>query len=333
METRSSQSIKAVIILGPTASGKTRLGVEVGKKFNGEIVSADSRQIYRGMDIGTGKDLAEYGTGRQGVAYHLIDLVEPDDEFNLFLYLRHFNSTLLALRQRDKLPVAVGGSPLYIKAVLENYQMPGRPSNPEARQQWEHLSSQQLRQKLQEQSPDLYARTDKTQRRRLVRALEIASASSEGEEGRGGGGAAEVKLAPLLIAPYYPRREMHRRIEQRLDERLYHGLLEEVKQLHERGVNWERLEFFGLEYRAAARYLKGEVEYEEFREQLLAGIRRFCKAQDGWFRKFERDGWDIHWIPRGEPRKAFDLVELFIHDKPLPEPELRLNEILYGPRS
>jgi tRNA dimethylallyltransferase len=321
-----------IVILGPTATGKTRLGVQLARRFNGEIISADSRQFYRGMDIGTGKDLAEYGTGSAAVPYHLIDIVEPEEEYNLHRFVRDARNAIADITRRGRLPIVVGGTSLYLHALLERYEVPGGAPDPVFRKTLEGMSSEDLAAQLQELDPALYARTDLSQRRRIVRALEIAvskrpTTSSEAEPGE------ELRLKPLLMGPYFPRHEVHARIAERLRARLAAGLLEEVQSLHARGVSWERLEFFGLEYRYVSLYLQKRISRTELEQTLLARIRRFCKAQDIWFRKMEREGWVIHWLPQGNAGIAADLAERFLAGQALPPPEVRLNDILYGPRS
>ncbi len=316
-------------MLGPTATGKTRLGVGLARRFEGEVVSADSRQVYRGMDIGTGKDRCDYGVGAAAVPVHLLDLAEPREEFNLHRYIECFRRVLAQLAARRRLPVVVGGSPLYLKAIIEDYDLPGGPPNHEFRQSLSALSDSDLVERLRTRAPDLLSRVDLTQRRRVVRALEIARTRNLAECGQ----SRPPRLTPLLLAPYYPRAEVHRRIEQRLRERLREGLLEEVEGLHKAGVSWERLACFGLEYRCAAEFLAGRIEYDRFFERLLASIRRFCKAQDCWYRRFERDGWPIHWLPEGDFARAAELVERFLAGRELPPPALRLQDIRYGPRS
>jgi len=308
--------------------GKTRLGVSLARRFKGEIVSADSRQVYRGLDIGTGKDLDEYGAGAERIPCHLIDIVDPTEEYNLFRFLADAPQAINDIAARGKLPIAVGGTPLYLNALLDGYAMEGGAPDPNLRRELEGLATPDLCEMLEREAPDVFARTDLTQRRRVVRALEIAR-SRQGAPPC----PPAAPLDPLLIAPYYPRQEVHRRIAQRLDSRLRDGLVEEVRALHDRGLSWERLEFLGLEYRCVAQHLQHRMGLAEMCEKLRARIRRFGKSQDVWFRKMEREGKVIHWLPRGDLGKAVRLVEQFLAGTPLPPPEITLKDTLYGPRS
>ena len=322
--------LRCVAVLGPTATGKTKLGVHLARLFDGEIVSVDSRQVYRGMDIGTGKDLQEYGEGVDAVRTHLIDCVEPTDEYNLHRFTADAARALRAIAAHQKLPFLVGGTPLYLNALLMQYEMPGGAPDPVLRDRLTEKSTPELLDRLRTGAPDLFERIDKSQRKRIIRAVEIA----ETRTGRAQEIAATVPpLKPVVLGVYYERREVHRRIEERLDRRLKSGLIEEVARLHEEGVSWERLEFLGLEYRYASYFLQGRITAEDLRETLLRRIRRFCKSQDVWFRKMERDGIVIHWIPHGDRVQAAKLVKRFLDDEPLPAPEIRLSRIHYGPRS
>lgn len=316
--------MKLLVVTGPTATGKTHLGVALARLFNGEIVGADSRQVYRGMDLGTGKDLAEFGD----VPHHLIDIVDPRHEYNLHSFLRDAAGALADIASRRRLPVVVGGSPLYVQALLENYELPGGAPDPAFRAGLADLSTDELLARLLAEAPGLYARTDKTQRQRVIRALEIAHCAPSD-----GGVSPLPELDALVLAPYYPRKTVHERIRLRLEQRLQAGLLEEVQRLHDNGLSWERLEFFGLEYRDAARHLQGNLDADAFFTALFTHIRRFCKAQDVWFRKMERQGTVIHWLPEGDPGEAEKLVALFLRDDPLPPPRIRISEIHYGPTS
>ena len=300
--------IKCLVITGSTATGKTRLGVNLAHRFNGEIVSADSRQVYRGLDIGTGKDLAEYSVDGESVPYHLIDVAAPTEDFHLFKYLELAKTVLEDIAARGKLPVVVGGSPLYVKALLDGYDCDGGAPNEELRQELADKPLSELIQILKEEAPEpLFARTDLTQARRVVRGIEIARFGKLGE-GR------PIIDESLIIMPYYARAEIHSRIEKRLDERLQCGMLDEVRALHDAGVSWEKMDWLGLEYRFCAKYLVGELQFQEMRDALLAHIRQFCKRQEGWFRKFERDGKIIHRIPYGNLEEAARLTENFLNN-------------------
>lgn len=322
-----------IMVVGPTAGGKTRLGVEIARRFGGEIVSFDSRQVYRGLDVGSGKDLAEFAATATAPAVpcHLIDVADPDEPFDLHRFLPLAQQAVRDIRGRGRLPVGVGGTTLYVKAFLENYDLPGGNPDPARRAELSALDAAELVRRLAALAPETAARLgEDAPRRRLVRALEIALS---------GGNAAAVTrpvldLDPLLLAPYFPRLEMHARIAARLDARLQGGgLLEEVAALHRRGVGWERLDSFGLEYRFIARHLQGKLSFAAMRDQLLAGIRNLCKAQDIWYRKLEREGYVIHWIPGGDAALATERVRQFLAGEPLPPPEIRISEVFYGPKS
>lgn len=319
--------IKCVVVLGPTATGKTRLAVALARTFNGEVVSADSRQVYRGLDIGTGKDLREYGSGDRRIPTHMIDVAAPGEPYNLHRYTGDARRALRDIAHRDRLPIVCGGSHLYIDALIRNYTLTGGPPDAELRRTHADKSDAELDEELRRISPEVHARTDTAHRHRLLRGVEIARQSAPSPT------PPSVPLHPLLIGPYFPRPEIHQRIEARLDQRIREGLLEEVRGLHDAGVSWERLDFLGLEYRFAARHLRDDIDADTFRNTLLAAIRRFCKAQEIWLRKLEREGWTLHWIPEGDRETGIELTRRFLADAPLPSPEIRLNDRLYGPRT
>ncbi|MCR4576122.1 MAG: tRNA (adenosine(37)-N6)-dimethylallyltransferase MiaA [Lentisphaeria bacterium] len=315
----------AIVITGPTATGKTRLAVHIARQFNGEIISADSRQVYRGMDLGTGKDLEEYGTGSNAVPYHLIDVCPPNEDFHLKKFLEMALSAMDDIAARDRLPVIAGGTPLYVNAIIRGYDLPGGEPDPQLREELQLLSHEQLMSRLQAvATPELLKRVDITQDKRIIRAIEIAvSPHTESI-------CTKPLENPLIIAPYFPRKVVRERIEYRLDERLTLGLVQEVQSLHDHGVPWERLEWFGLEYRYIAKYLQNLLSYAQMRTELLAKICNFCKSQDIWFRKMEREGLIIHWLPEGNTEEAVSLVRKWLAHEPLPQPAIRLAEIYYG---
>lgn len=322
--------LDVLFVVGPTASGKTRLAVALARRFAGEIVSADSRQVYRGMDLGTGKDLAEYAAGEAGpaVPLHLVDVVEPWEEYHLFRYLAAARAALAEVAGRCRLPVVAGGTGLYLKALLDGYRLDGSGPAPALRRELEARPDAELLATLQREAPDLAARVDRSQHRRLVRAVEIAR-TRLGEPAA----PAPPVVRPLLLGVFWPRAELHRRIEARLDARLAAGLLDEVRRLHAAGVSWERLESLGLEYRFCSRFLQGQLSAEAMRRDLLTGIRHLCRRQDIWFRRFEREGRVIHWLPGGDVEAAAALVHAFLSGRPLPPPAVRLSETFYGPLS
>ena len=315
----------ALVITGPTATGKTKLAVHLARRFGGEIISADSRQVYRHMDLGTGKDLDEYGDGADRVPCHLLDVVDPQEDFHLKKFIELALAAMDGIRSRNRLPVIAGGTPLYVNALIRGYDLPGGEPDPQLREELQSLSHEQLMARLQAvATPEFLKRVDITQDKRIIRAIEIAL-SPQAEPIH-----AEPLDNPLVIAPYYPRKTVRERIEIRLDERLKLGLVEEVRMLHQNGVSWEKLDWFGLEYRYVSRYLKNELTFDQMRTELLAKIRHFCKSQDIWFRKMEREGIAIHWIPEGDTAAAESLVAQWLAHEPLPEPSIRLADITYS---
>jgi tRNA dimethylallyltransferase len=288
-----------LVILGPTASGKTRLGVELARRLDGEIISADSRQVYCGMDIGTGKDLHEY----DGVPYHLIDVAPPGHEFNLFEFQRLFLAAFLEISGRGRLPVLVGGSGMYLDCVLRGYRLAEVPENPELRLELAPLSIEEMTDRLTLANPKLHNRTDLTERARLVRAIEIA-------EFQGKESAPWPEIVALTLGIRWERDALRERITKRLKERLAAGMIDEVERLHALGTSWDQLEFYGLEYRYLARYLKGELSRNDMFQKLNSAIHDFAKKQENWFRRMQSHGTPIHWLNgAGDPlSEALDLV-------------------------
>lgn len=277
-----------LVILGPTASGKTKVGVEVARALEGEIISADSRQVYRGMDIATGKDLGEYGS----IPYHLIDIVDPGYEFNVFEFQRHFLEAFTGIQARGRLPIVVGGTGMYLDAVLRGYRLLEVPENPALRLELAALSLEKLAGRLKGANPKLHNTTDLLDRERLMRAIEIAEFSG----GRNNPPKPFPEIRPIVFGIRFERTVLWQRITQRLRERLNRGMIEEVKELLKKGVSFDTLEFYGLEYRFVAKFLKGELNKNDMFQKLNSAIHQFAKRQETWFRRMERQGILIHWV-------------------------------------
>jgi len=291
-----------LVVLGPTASGKTRLGVELARELGGEIVSADSRQVYRGLDIGAGKDLAEYSTGGIPVAHHLIDIVGLDSEFSVFEYQKRFFSVFEDLLGRGVTPIVVGGSGLYLEAVLKGYRMIDVPADLVLRVDLASLSQEALVDRLRALRR-VHNTTDLEDRDRLVRAIEIAQYSAQHEPEPG------PEIRPVVLGVRWDRQVLRRRIRERLGARLEEGLIEEVQNLHDGGVPWEKLSFLGLEYRFVSDFLRGDIKNKnDLRQKLSAAICNFAKRQDTWFRRMERRGTEIHWIDGGDVDHALRVI-------------------------
>jgi len=287
----SQPAIKLFVILGATAGGKTGLAVQAARRFNGEIISADSRQVYRRMDLGTGKDLEEYGE----IPYHLIDIAEPGSEYNLFQFQRDCFAALEAIQKRHKLPILCGGTGLYLDAVLRGYRLVEVPENPALRSELAPLSDDQLRLRLQKLKPELHNRTDLENRDRLIRAIEIAL----GEQTETAKLPPLPGLNPLVFGLRWPREVLRRRIAQRLRQRFDAGMIEEVADLHDSGVPWGKLEFYGLEYRLIAQHLQGHLNPNDMVQKLNSAICQFAKRQETFFRRMEKQGVVIHWLEGG----------------------------------
>ena len=279
--------VKVAVITGPTATGKTALAVKLAGEFNGEIISVDSRQVYRGMDIGSGKDLSEYGD----VPYHLIDIADPaTDTFNLFDFCHAACDAIADITSRGKLPILCGGTALYLTALLKGYELPGG--------------------KL----PERQSGQPRTRQQGNIPAFTMP-----------------FKLDALVMGVLFPRKTVRDRIEKRLDDRLANGMIEEIESLHASGVPFEKLEFFGLEYREIACYLQNKCTYDEMRTTLLNRIRQFAKRQDIFFRKMEREGIPIYWLAEGNDPDPRNLLSTFIKGGVLQEVGFKLSEHQNGP--
>ncbi len=285
-----------LVILGPTASGKTEVAARLALDLHGEIISADSRQVYRGMDIGTGKDLNQYTINERKIPYHIIDIVDPRCEFNLFEFQKRFYKIFSQICNKGHLPILVGGTGLYLQAVLSGYEMPEVKPEPELRKELEQKSLEELKEILFAFKTNLHNKTDLENKQRLIRAIEIELArnktNSEQKE------STEIDAAVFGIS--WERAMLRQRITLRLEERLKQGMVQEVAKLHAEGLSWERLDSFGLEYRYISLYLQNMISFDEMKNKLNTAIHQFAKRQETWFRRMERKGIKIEWIKANE---------------------------------
>ncbi len=296
-----------IIVAGPTASGKTNLAVQLASHHNGAIISADSRQIYRGMDLGTGKDLFEYSVDGKMIPYHLIDIAEPHEIYSLFHYQRDCYKAFKSCCQQGKVPIMCGGTGLYIESILKQYKIANVPEDVIFRQEESKKEKHILIQKLQKLAPDLYKTTDLSSQKRITRALEIAIAQQEKEVEFGTDNAIDIK--PLILVTLWEREKLKERISLRLEERLDNGMIKEVEELIAKGVSRERLDLFGMEYKQIARYLCGEASLETMKRDLEQEIFRLAKRQRTWFRGMERRGFFVHWVEEARLDIAEAIIE------------------------
>ena len=287
---------KLITILGPTASGKTPFAVKLAAAVNGEILSGDSRQLYRRMDIGTGKDLDEYTLDGISIPYHLIDIREPGDKYTLYNYQQDFHTAYEDICSRGKRAIICGGTGLYIESVLKGYHLPDVPANPELRNRLESKTLDELTEILRSYGP-LHNNTDTDTKKRAIRAIEIADYRSLLDQ-------SETAYPPLesTILGLKIDRELRRdKISRRLKARLHEGMIEEVRQLLAEGVVAQDLIYYGLEYKYVTLHVTGALAYEEMFRQLEIAIHQFAKRQMTWFRGMERRGFTIHWIDASLP--------------------------------
>ncbi|MDT8401732.1 MAG: tRNA (adenosine(37)-N6)-dimethylallyltransferase MiaA [Bacteroidales bacterium] len=280
-----------IVITGPTASGKTRFAAILASQMGGEIISADSRQVYRRMDIGTGKDYDDYIVDGREVPCHLIDIADPGYKYNVFEYQRDFLKVYRSMKERDLLPVVCGGSGMYLDSIISGYRLIKVPVNKELRERLENRPMADLVEILSS-CKTLHNRTDVDTRKRAVRAIEIEEyyRNNPGPEDE------FPTIKPLILGIFFDRDARRRRISERLDSRLKSGMLEEVRDLLNSGVSPDDLVYYGLEYKYLTQYLQGKTGYDEMRKGLETAIHRFAKRQMTWFRGMERRGIKIHWI-------------------------------------
>ena len=285
-----------IAILGPTASGKTPFAAALADVLDTEIISADSRQIYRGMDLGTGKDLVDYTVNGKPIPYHLIDIADPGYKYNVFEYQRDFLIAYETIKQKGKLPVLCGGTGMYLESVLKGYKLLPVPENPELRARLADKSLEELTEMLK-QYKALHNTTDVDTVKRAIRAIEIEEyyAHTPVDE------RAFPKLNSLIIGVDIDRELRRTKISNRLRQRLNEGMVDEVRRLIEQGIQPDDLIYYGLEYKYLTLYVIGKLTYEEMYRELEIAIHQFAKRQMTWFRGIARRGFTIHWMDAGLP--------------------------------
>lgn len=296
--------MKIITIVGPTASGKTKRAVDIAKVVNGEILSGDSRQVYKDMNLGTGKDLEEYGS----VPYHLIDICEAGEKYNLHRFLKDFNNCLNLIEERGKQPILCGGTGMYVEAALSGIVMPEVPENSDLRNELSGKTLQELITIL-EKYKTLHNTTDIDTTKRAIRAIEIEQYYiDQPEEAKTADKKQVLQHDSLIIGVDIPREIRRRKISDRLQTRLDSGMIDEVRNLINRGVKPEDLIYYGLEYKFLTLHVIGKLTYEEMKSQLEIAIHQFAKRQMTWFRGMERRGFKINWLP-------YDLSEIEFTDR------------------
>ncbi|HOU84488.1 MAG TPA: tRNA (adenosine(37)-N6)-dimethylallyltransferase MiaA [Spirochaetota bacterium] len=292
----------SVFIMGPTACGKTSIAVKTALLNNGEIISADSRQVFRSMDIGTGKDLDEYNL--YNINYHMIDVVSPNDKFSLYDYMSGFEKSFAKILSQKKLPLICGGTGLYIEALLKGFSLSDIPEDIDYRNKMNILPKENLMQKLS-YYPEIYSKTDLSSKKRIIRSLEIAE-----KGGKFGKNENIFVKNPLNFLVYYPRDEIKARIENRLKTRIDNGMIEEGKKLLQNGLDLIKMKSFGMEYKRMAEYISGEIDYPTFFNNLLTDIFRLAKRQMTWFRGMKKRG--ISYIEIDLSKTSHDETVRFI---------------------
>ena len=303
-----------LVLLGPTAVGKTALGVKIARKYGLEIISADSRQVYEGLDIGSGKDLKDYSfdeTASDGsvthveIPYHLIDVATLDMEFNVFDFQTAFYDIFRKNQEGGKLTFVVGGTGMYLDSVIRGYDFVPVPENPELRSELESKSLDELGRMLLELKPDLHNRTDLEEKSRCIRGIEIALFNRSPECAQYKKDHPRPEIVPFVLGTTLERPQQWANVEKRLLERMDEGMVDEIQGLHDRGYSWERLEKLGLEYRYVSFYLEGKIPVkEDMIRELKHEITQFAKRQETWFRGMERKGVKINWLPKDKDLEA-----------------------------
>jgi tRNA dimethylallyltransferase len=288
-----------IVILGPTASGKTHLATHLAHKIQGEIISADSRQVYRGMNIGTGKDLEEYCIDNQPIPYHLIDILDAGEQYHIHQFQQDFQKVFDDILSRSKPSILCGGSGMYLEAVLKGFEFTSIPINEIFREELLQNSTEDLLKIFQNIPSNYTEKADISTRKRLVRAIEINQFLSQNPHHK----IPNIEIPNSIIFGLNPETEIRRiSITKRLHERMQNGMIDEVKALINSGISPDKLIFYGLEYKFITQYLLGELDYETMVERLNIAIHQFAKRQMTYFRKMEREGLKINWL---EPKTPF----------------------------
>lgn len=302
-------SQKLIVILGPTAVGKTKFAVQLAHKFNGEIISADSRQVYKTMDIGTGKDLDEYTIGNLKIPFHLIDIINPNQEYNLFSFQNDFYTAINKIVKNKTIPFLTGGTGLYIHSILKNYNLEEVNFNSKRAQYLEKHTKEQLEEILLSLDITLHNVSDSIDKQRLLKAILVAENKSQN---RIENNLPNTNFETLVIGIGESREIIRERITTRLKYRLENGMIEEVKKLIASGITYEKLDYFGLEYKFIGKFLNGESNYNDMFQRLNTAIHQFAKRQMTWFRKMEREGIIINWMGFDDIEKAHSLITNFL---------------------
>ena len=285
-----------IVVLGPTAVGKTSIGVALANHFDGEVISADSRQTYCKLDIGSGKDICEYQVDGKKIPYHLIDIVSLPTEYNVYNYQQDFYKVFKDVISRGKMPVIVGGTGMYLDAIIRDYQLVILPENEKLHQELLNTPLEELAARLLKEQPELHTKCDLLEKDRVIKALEIIEAKKNGVDSTS---VDRPEIKPLIIGTTLERPQIWENISIRLQERLDNGMLEEVQSIHDSGITWERLEKLGLEYRYCSLFLQGKIpSKQELFEKLFIAIRQFAKRQETWFRMMEKNGVKINWLEK-----------------------------------
>ena len=283
-------SFNLITILGPTAVGKTALAAKLAYRFDGEIISADSRQVYIGLDLGSGKDLTDYTVKGRKIPYHLIDIIEPSEEFNLYLFHKLFYESFLSITSKGKTPLLVGGTGLYLDSILRSYKLARADLEGDRYYELNQLNISELQDLLKSVNPDLHNTTDLLIKERVIKAIIIS------EQRYSEITVNKAKIVSLNLGIKLPREKIKSNITSRLKKRLDEGMIDEVEGLLKGGVSYNKLINLGLEYRYITMHLNGELNYNDMFQKLSSAIHNFAKRQMTWFRKMEREGVKIHWL-------------------------------------